>query len=190
VDHRDDPALPLRLQRRERPRPPGRQRPSLQRGDEEKRDEEERDDRSEVHSWRTLSREVGGYTQPVDGLFDWYWLGVVLGLGVSDGAMGREARRPLLAALFLGILALGVVLALVVIAWWAILAFAGAALVAWYALRRLSPAARPVAALATAALAFVPVLGYALVAVVPVAGGRLSRRADTRYAGLRVLAKD
>jgi hypothetical protein len=126
----------------------------------------------------------------VDGLFDWYWLGVVLGLGVSDGAMGREARRPLLAALFLGILALAVVLALVTIAWWAILAFAGAALVASYALRRLSPAARPLAALVSTALAFVPVLGYALVAVVPVVGARLSRRADTRYAGLRVLAKD
>src|SRR5919197_2860261 len=65
----------------------------------------------------------GGYTQPVDGLFDWYWLGVVLGLGVSDGAMGREARRPLLAVLFAAIVALAVVLALVAIAWWAILAF-------------------------------------------------------------------
>ena len=127
---------------------------------------------------------------PVDGLFDWYWLGVILGLGVSDGAVGREARRPLLAVLFLAIVALAVVLALVAIAWWAILAFGGAALVAWYALRRLSPAARPLAAFTSAALAFVPVLGYALVAAAPLAGARLSRRADTRYAGLRVLAKD
>jgi hypothetical protein len=127
---------------------------------------------------------------PVDGLFDWYWLGVVLGLGVSDGAVGREARRPLLAVLFVGIVALAVVLALVVLAWWAILAFGGAALIAWYALRRLSTAARPLAAFASAVLAFVPVLGYALVVVVPLAGARLSRRADTRYAGLRILAKD
>ena len=92
--------------------------------------------------------------------------------------------------LFAAIAALAIVVALVTIAWWAILAFGGAALVAWYALRRLSPAARPLAAFASAALAFVPVLGYALVAVVPLVGGRLSRRAETRYAGLRVLAKD
>lgn len=138
----------------------------------------------------SLSAWAGGYTQPVDGLFDWYWLGVIIGLGVSDGAMGKEARRPVLAVLFAAIVALAVVLALVTIAWWAILAFGGAALIAWYALRRLSPAARPLAAFVSAALAFVPVLGYALVAIVPLAGARLSRRADTRYAGLRVLAKD
>ena len=60
----------------------------------------------------------------------------------------------------------------------------------WLALRRLSPAARLVAALATAAIAFVPALGYALAVGAPIAGVRLGRRASSRFAGLRVLAKD
>jgi hypothetical protein len=42
----------------------------------------------------------------------------------------------------------------------------------------------------TAGLAFVPVLGYALAIAAPLAGIRLGRRAGSRYAGLRVLAKD
>jgi hypothetical protein len=45
-------------------------------------------------------------------------------------------------------------------------------------------------ALALAALAFVPALGYLEAAAVPLVGGRLRRRAGSRYAGLRILARD
>jgi hypothetical protein len=39
-------------------------------------------------------------------------------------------------------------------------------------------------------LAFVPILGYVEAVTAPVVGERLRRRAATKYAGLRVLAKD
>jgi hypothetical protein len=126
----------------------------------------------------------------MDGLLDWYWLGVLLGLGAADGVIGREARRPVLGTASLAFFAAAIVIALVALEWWGLAAFAVAALVTWLALRRLSTAARLVAALAPAALAFVPVLGYGLAAAAPLIGIRLGRRAGSRYAGLRVLAKD
>jgi hypothetical protein len=126
----------------------------------------------------------------MDGLLDWYWLGVLLGLGVADGAAGREARRAVLGVVALVLLAAAVTIALVALAWWGLAAFAGAALVTWLALRRLSHPARLVATLAMGLLAFVPAVGYALAALAPLAGARLGRRAGTRYAGLRILAKD
>jgi hypothetical protein len=126
----------------------------------------------------------------VDGWLDWYLLGVLIGLGVADGVIGREARRPLLAFVALAFVAVAVAIALLALQWWAILVFFGAALVSWFAFRRLSPAARPLAALVAAGIALVPLLGYVLVVAVPLAGARLGSRADARYAGLRVLAKD
>jgi hypothetical protein len=126
----------------------------------------------------------------VDGWLDWYLLGVLVGLGVADGVIGREARRPLLAFAGLAFAAAAIAIALLALEWWAILVFVGAALVSWFAFRRLSPAARPLAALVAAGIALVPVLGYLLVVAVPLAGARLGRRAEARYAGLRVLAKD
>jgi hypothetical protein len=126
----------------------------------------------------------------MDGLVDWYWLGVVIGLGVGVGVIGREARRPLLGFVALVLTAGAVAISLLALQWWAILSFVGAALVSWFAFRRLSSAARLLAALIVAGIALVPVLGYVLAAVVPFAGARLGRRADARYAGLRVLAKD
>jgi hypothetical protein len=65
-----------------------------------------------------------------------------------------------------------------------------AALVSFAALRRLSPAALPAAALGALVLAAIPALGYIAAVATPVAGARLGRRAEARYAGLRVLAKD
>jgi hypothetical protein len=126
----------------------------------------------------------------MDGFLDWYWLGVLLGLGVADGVIGREVRRPALGAASLAVLAAAIVIAFLALAWWGLVAFVAAAVLGWLALRRLSPAARLVASLTTAALAFVPAVGYALAAGAPVAGARLGRRAGSRYAGLRVLAKD
>jgi hypothetical protein len=126
----------------------------------------------------------------VNGWLDWYLLGLVAGLGVADGALGRQALRPLFAVPALAFAAGAVGISLLALEWWALLVFVAAAAISWIAFRRLSPAARPLAALAAAGIALVPLLGYALVLLVPLAGARLGRRADTRYAGLRVLAKD
>jgi glycerol-3-phosphate acyltransferase PlsY len=82
------------------------------------------------------------------------------------------------------------VLVFAVLPWWTIAAFAGAFAVAFVFLRRLSPEAIPAAVLAAAVLAAIPLLGYLAVVAVPVAGARLSRRAGSRHAGLRILAKD
>ena len=127
----------------------------------------------------------------MDGILDWYLLGVVLGLGVTDGTAAVGARRRVVfGVLVLAAVAAAVAITALMLPWWALLAFAGAALVAWLALRRLSLDALPAAILAGLVLAVVPALGYVAVAVVPAAGARLGRRAGSRYAGLRVLAKD
>ena len=55
---------------------------------------------------------------------------------------------------------------------------------------RLSPEALPAAVLVAVVLAAIPLLGYLAVVAVPVAGTRLNRRAESRHAGLRILAKD
>jgi hypothetical protein len=126
----------------------------------------------------------------VDGLLDWYWLGVLLGLGVADGAAGREVRRALVGVFALAFLVAAVAIALLAFAWWGLGAFGAAAALTWIALRRLSHAARLVATLSSGVFAFVPALGYGLVLFAPLAGARLGRRAGGRYAGLRILAKD
>jgi hypothetical protein len=126
----------------------------------------------------------------VDGFLDWYWLGVLLGLGVAIGVVGREGRTPFLGGISLALLAAAIVIGLVALAWWSLAAFAGSAALSGFALRRLSAAARLLGSVVTAGLAFVPVLGYALAIAAPLAGIRLGRRAGSRYAGLRVLAKD
>jgi hypothetical protein len=126
----------------------------------------------------------------VDGLLDWYLLGVILGLGVADGVIGGEARRPLPGLAAVVLLGTAVAIALAALPWWALVALAGTVVVSGLALVRLSGAARLLGALATAGLAFVPALGYGLAAAVPLAGLRLGRRAGSRYAGLRILAKD
>jgi hypothetical protein len=126
----------------------------------------------------------------VDGFLDWYWLGVLLGLGVSAGIVGREGRSPFLGGISLALLTAAIVIALVGLAWWGLAAFAGSAAVSGFALWRLSGAARLLGSLMTAGIAFVPALGYLLAVVAPLAGIRLGRRAGSRYAGLRVLAKD
>jgi hypothetical protein len=126
----------------------------------------------------------------MDGLLDWYLLGVLLGLGVADGVIGNDVRRPPLAVIGIAIFGAAVAIGLFALAWWAVVAFVAAMVSSWLAFRRLSGAARLVASLAVVGLAFVPALGYALAAVAPVAGLRLGRRAGSRYAGLRILAKD
>jgi hypothetical protein len=73
---------------------------------------------------------------------------------------------------------------------WAAVALAAGAAVSGLSLRRLSPEALPAALAGSAVLAVVPALGYLVVLAAPLLGRRLGRRAGSRYAGLRILAKD
>jgi hypothetical protein len=127
----------------------------------------------------------------MEGALDWYVLGVVFGLGVAAGAAAVGAlTAPAWAALTVlaGVGALALVLALLPL--WTIAAFAVALVVGLVSLRRLSAEAVPAAILGAVVLAAIPLLGYLAVLVTPLAGARLSRRADARHAGLRILAKD
>jgi hypothetical protein len=123
----------------------------------------------------------------VEGLLDWYLLGVVVGLGVPAGLAAFRRLATLGSAAVVGA---AVAIVAPALPWWALGAFAVSGFSAWFFFRHLSSAAVPAAFLATALVAFVPALGYALPALVPVAGGRLGRRAESRYAGLRILARD
>ena len=127
----------------------------------------------------------------MDGVLDWYVLGVVFGLGVAAGAAVVGALRApawVGVAVVAGIGALALVLA--VLPWWTIAAFAVALAVAFVSFRRLSMEAVPAAILGAVVAAAIPLLGYAAVVATPLAGARLSRRAESRHAGLRILAKD
>jgi len=127
----------------------------------------------------------------MDGALDWYVLGVVLGLGIAAGAALVGALRSpawVLLALVAGAAAL--VLAFTLLPWWTIAAFAVALIIGFVFLRRLSPEAIPAAVLVAVVLAAIPLLGYLAVVAVPMAGTRLNRRAESRHAGLRILAKD
>jgi hypothetical protein len=125
----------------------------------------------------------------MDGILDWYWLGVVVGLGVATGA--AFLRGPIVFVLgAAATLALAVVIVALALPAWAFAAAGGSAALGWLSLRRLALAAVPAAFLALTAGAFVPALGYVEAAASPLLGGRLRQRAATRYAGLRVLAKD
>ena len=126
----------------------------------------------------------------MDGLFDWYWIGVALGLGVAAGIPGprREGSRLFGAFVLVAAAAAGVIAALVT-GWAAIAALVGVA-IGVFSFRRLARAAVPAAALAVAVLALVPALGYLEALLAPLLGERLRRRTAGRYAGLRILAKD
>jgi hypothetical protein len=127
----------------------------------------------------------------VEGILDWYLLGVVVGLGVTAGAAATGVRgRFAYGILALAAAAGAVVVDVLALPWWALLAFAAAALAGWFALRRLSADALPAALLACVVLTALPALGYLAAVAVPFAGARLGRKAGSRHAGLRVLAKD
>jgi hypothetical protein len=132
----------------------------------------------------------------VEGIWDWYWIGLALGLGVSAGVAAgvlgspREGEgRPFAIGLVAFVCVVsGVIAALAIL--WAVLATLVGLFVGVLSFRRLSPAAVPAAGLGFAVLAFVPFLGYAEAVLAPFVGMRLRRRANERYAGLRILAKD
>lgn len=130
----------------------------------------------------------------MDGILDWYLVGVAAGLGATAGAafvwaLQRGSGRRLAAGACALAVAGGVVIAAAA-AVWAAVALAGGAALALASLRRLSREALPAAVLGAAVLAVVPALGYLEVLAAPLLGQRLGRRAGSRYAGLRILAKD
>ena len=124
-------------------------------------------------------------------LLDWYLTGVAAGLGVAAAiplARTGERRIPVLAAV-LG-LGLAIGIASVLATDWTLAAAAVGIALGLVFLRRLSREAVLVAVLALAAIALVPMLGYLEAAATPFLARRLRQRADSRYAGLRILAKD
>jgi len=126
-------------------------------------------------------------------LFDWYWLGVSAGLGVAAGTAAgwiQSAGSRVLGAIAFAIAALLGIFVSFFVAGWGPAIWAGAATLAWLALRRLTRAAFPAAFLAFAVLAFVPLVGYLEAVAVPALAARARRRRPERYAGLRSLARD
>jgi hypothetical protein len=127
----------------------------------------------------------------MEGILDWYLLGLALGLGIAAGIPGlpQEEGRPFAVAVvtFVAVVT-GVIAALWLV--WAVFATLIGVAIGVFSFRRLARAAVPAASLAVAALAFIPFVGYLEAVLAPVLGERLRRRASGRYAGLRVLAKD
>lgn len=133
---------------------------------------------------------------------DWYTIGILAGLGAAIGlALMASLRRVVPAAVTAVVVA--------VIAGFAfgqydeaIGGFAGALCGAFGSAPLVTGALRRggtrggtatllgLAALAGAALAFVPVLGYLEALAVPALGLRLRGRSPDRHAGLRTLARD
>ena len=136
----------------------------------------------------------------------WYWIGVCAGLGVAVGVslagLFAGTRIALTAALVLAA-GIGVAIGFGLGEWdeavgggaGGALGAVGAAQLVMGTLRR--GGARfgtavfvGIAAVVLAALAWIPILGYLEVALVPAFAARLRGRAPERYAGLRSLAKD
>jgi hypothetical protein len=130
----------------------------------------------------------------VDGLLDWYLFGVATGLGVAAGIavvwVTRGAPlRPLAVVLAAAAATAVVAIGVLAVGWALVGGGAGLALAAASA-RRLGVAALPAAGIVAAVLAAIPLVGFLEALLAPVLGARLGRRADTRHAGLRVLARD
>jgi hypothetical protein len=133
---------------------------------------------------------------------DWYTVGILVGLGAALGLAAVAFVRMLVPAAVIAVVA-AVLIGLAFGQWDEALggaagslcgAFGSAPLVGG-ALRRGGTRGGTavllgLVAVAGAALAFVPVVGYLEAVAVPALGVRLRRRAPERHAGLRSLAKD
>src|SRR6059058_1892769 len=133
---------------------------------------------------------------------EWYTIGILVGLGVSFGILvAAFVPRFVIAALLA--VAAGVLVGFLVFEWdeaiggavGGVLGALGATPIVAGALRRGgtrggTAALVAVGALAAAALAFVPVVGYLEAVALPALGLRLRRREPDRHAGLRTLARD
>jgi hypothetical protein len=136
----------------------------------------------------------------------WYWIGVCAGLGVAVGVLCAglfAGTRIALTAALVVAAGLGVAIGFGLGEWdEAVGGGAGGALGALGAAQLVMGTLRRggarfgtavfvgVAALALAALAWIPVVGYLEAVVVPAFAARLRGRAPERYAGLRSLARD
>ena len=133
---------------------------------------------------------------------DWYTVGILVGIGAALGLAAVAFVRSLLPAAAIAVVA-AVLIGLAFGQWdeavaglaGAICGALGSAPLVGGALRRGGTRGGTavllgLVALAGAALAFVPVLGYLEAVAVPALGVRLRRRAPERHAGLRSLAKD
>jgi hypothetical protein len=136
----------------------------------------------------------------------WYWIGVCAGLGVAAGVLLAGfltgARAVVAVALVLAVGA-GVAVGFALGQWdEAVGGGVGGALGSIGAAQLVSGTMRrggsrfgtavfiALAAVAFAAVAWIPVGGYLEAALVPALAARLRGRAGERYAGLRSLAKD
>ncbi len=136
---------------------------------------------------------------------DWYWIGLLAGLGAAlgvffAGALGAT-RAGVVAAVALGAGA-GLLAGLAIGEWdeaiggaiGGLLGAAGATQLVQGTLRRGGTRGGTavwigLGALLVGALALVPAVGYLEAAALPIIGARLRMRAPKRYAGLRSLAK-
>jgi hypothetical protein len=135
-------------------------------------------------------------------LGSWYWIGVCAGVGAALGVLALGVLRDVRFALPIAIAAAAVV-------GWLLAEWAGAAAgavggvlgaigatptVRGAIARGGTPGGTAVlvagAAVALAALSFVPALGYLIALALPVLGLRQRRRQGERHAGLRILARD
>jgi hypothetical protein len=136
----------------------------------------------------------------------WYWIGVCAGLGVAVGvlvaALFAGTRIALTASLVLAA-GIGVAIGFALGQWdEALGGGVGGALGALGSAQLVSGTMRRggarfgiavfvgLASLVLAAIAWIPIVGYLEVALVPALAARLRGRAPERYAGLRSLARD
>ena len=132
----------------------------------------------------------------------WYWIGVLAGLGVAFG-LGAAVIVPRWLVAAVPAAALGAGIGLLASHWpeavggavGGVAGTLGAAPVVAGALRRGGTKGGlalfvGIGALAVAALAFVPGVGYLEAVVLPALGFRLRSRLPERFAGLRTLARD
>jgi hypothetical protein len=133
---------------------------------------------------------------------DWYTVGILVGIGSALGLAAVAFVRSLLPGAAIALVA--AILVGIAFGQWdeavggavgSLCGAFGSAPLVGGALRRGGTRGGTavllgLAALAGAALAFVPVLGYLEAVAVPALGVRLRRRAPERHAGLRSLAKD
>jgi hypothetical protein len=136
---------------------------------------------------------------------DWYWIGMLAGLGAGIGVLFAGAlaatRAGVVAAVAVAVGA-GLLVGLVIGEWdeaigggiGGLLGAAGAAQVVQGTLRRGGTRSGTalwigLGGLLVGALALIPGVGYLEAAALPLIGARLRTRAPKRYAGLRSLAK-
>jgi hypothetical protein len=132
----------------------------------------------------------------------WYWIGVLAGVGVAFG-LGAAVIVPRWLVAAVPAAGLGAAVGLLVSEWpmavgggvGGLAGALGASPVVAGALGRGGTRLGlgllvGIGALAVAALAFVPVVGYIEAVVLPALGFRLRSRLPERFAGLRTLARD